>query len=338
MKVLVTGAAGFIGMHTAIRLLDLGHSVVGIDNINEYYDVRLKHARLNELGDKDGFLFQRLDISDQPALTALFANEKFDFVIHLAAQAGVRYSITNPSSYIQSNLVGFANILECCRNHSIQHFVYASSSSVYGSNKKSPFCEHDSADHPISLYAATKRSNELMAHSYSHLYGLPTTGLRFFTVYGPWGRPDMAPFLFLKAALEGKPIKVFNNGNMQRDFTYIDDVIDGVVLSLEKPPERNTFADTTSPNPSESDAPYKVFNIGRSNPMPLMDFISSLEASIGTAIEKIYLPMQDGDVSSTYADTSRLHQWTGFQPKTSVNEGVSKFVDWYKSFYSPLIT
>ncbi|WP_374327904.1 NAD-dependent epimerase [Azonexus sp.] len=333
MKILVTGAAGFIGMHTALRLLERGDEVVGIDNLNDYYEVSLKEARLAQLGDKLRFRFVRMNIADRPAIAQLFVDEKFDKVIHLAAQAGVRYSITNPHAYADSNLVGFVNILEGCRHNAVQHLVYASSSSVYGGNAKMPFSEHDSVDHPVSLYAATKKANELMAHTYSHLYRLPTTGLRFFTVYGPWGRPDMAPFLFAGAILKGEPIKVFNHGDMKRDFTYIDDIVEGVIRAMDRDAEVNETYDPLTADPATSNAPYRVFNIGNSDPVPLMDFIGALESAIGKPAEKIYLPMQAGDVKATFAKTAELENWIGFKPSVSINEGVAGFVNWYLKFY-----
>ncbi len=334
MKILVTGAAGFIGMHTALRLLERGDEVVGIDNLNDYYEVSLKEARLAQLADKPGFRFVKMDIAYRPVIAQLFADEKFDKVIHLAAQAGVRYSITNPHAYADSNLVGFVNILEGCRHNAVQHLVYASSSSVYGGNAKMPFSEHDSVDHPVSLYAATKKANELMAHTYSHLYRLPTTGLRFFTVYGPWGRPDMAPFLFAGAILKGEPIKVFNHGDMKRDFTYIDDIVEGVIRAMDRNAEVNAGYDPLTADPATSNAPYRVFNIGNSDPVPLMDFIGALESAIGKPAEKIYLPMQPGDVPATYADTALLDNWVGFAPATAIKDGVNTFVNWYRKYYS----
>lgn len=335
MKVLVTGAAGFIGMHTALRLLERGDVVVGIDNLNDYYEVSLKEARLAQLEGKPGFSFIKMDIADRPAIAQLFADEKFDKVIHLAAQAGVRYSIINPHAYADSNLVGFVNILEGCRHNAVQHLVYASSSSVYGGNAKMPFSEHDSVDHPVSLYAATKKANELMAHTYSHLYRLPTTGLRFFTVYGPWGRPDMAPFLFAAAILKGEPIKIFNHGNMKRDFTYIDDIVEGVIRATDRNAVINESYDPVIADPATSYSPYRIFNIGNSDPVPLMEFIGALEKAIGKTAEKIFLPMQDGDVPATYAETLLLNQWLGYKPETFVEKGVSRFVAWYKSHYHP---
>lgn len=333
-KILITGAAGFIGMHTCLKLLELGYSVVGIDNLNDYYDVQLKLDRINQISSSPNFQFFKLDIADRKSMSALFSDGSFDKVVHLAAQAGVRYSITNPTAYIESNLVGFGNILECCRQNSIKHLVYASSSSVYGGNKKMPFSEEDGVDHPVSLYAATKKSNELMAHSYSHLYGLPTTGLRFFTVYGPWGRPDMAPMLFAKAAFAGEAIKVFNHGKMARDFTYIDDIVQGIILVLNKVPTTNPDYDATKSSPSNSQAPYRIFNIGNSNPVPLLEFITAIEKQVGKPIEKMYLPMQDGDVQFTYADTSLLQNWIGTSPSTSIENGVKSFINWYRHYFT----
>lgn len=334
MKILVTGVAGFIGMHTAKRLLELGHKVFGIDNLNSYYDVQLKIDRINQILPSTNFQFLKMDVADRQSISEMFSKEEFDSVVHLAAQAGVRYSITNPSAYIDSNLVGFGNILEGCRHSKVQHLVYASSSSVYGGNKKMPFAEDDGVDHPVSLYAATKKANELMAHSYSHLYGLPTTGLRFFTVYGPWGRPDMAPMLFTKAAFAGEPIKVFNHGKMARDFTYIDDIVQGIVLTLDKIPVSNPDYDAIKSLPNNSHAPYRIFNIGNSNPVPLLDFIAAIEKQVGQPIEKIYLPMQDGDVQFTYADTSLLQKWIDVSPSISIDDGVKSFIAWYKDYFS----
>ena len=327
MKVLLTGVAGFIGYHVALKLLARGDTVIGVDNLNDYYDVRLKQARLADIEARQNaknFSFIKLDLADNAATQQLFAHEKPDSVIHLAAQAGVRYSLENPHAYISSNIVAFTNILEACRAIKPQHLVYASSSSVYGGNTKLPFSEADSVDHPVSLYAATKKANELMAHTYSHLYGLPTTGLRFFTVYGPWGRPDMSPFLFADAIINNKPIKVFNHGDMMRDFTYIDDIVEGVIRVLDKPATSST----------NSGAPYRVFNIGNNQPEQLMDFIGLLESAIGKTAQKEFLPMQAGDVKATYADTSALEAWVGFKPHTPLNEGVEKFVNWYRQFYS----
>jgi UDP-glucuronate 4-epimerase len=334
VKILVTGAAGFIGMTTALRLLARGDQVVGLDNLNDYYEVSLKENRLKRLTALPGFRFVKLDVADRAGMETLFAAEKFDKVIHLAAQAGVRYSIQNPHAYVDSNLVGFINILEGCRHHQVQHLVYASSSSVYGGNTKMPFSEHDSVDHPVSLYAATKKANELMAHTYSHLYGLPTTGLRFFTVYGPWGRPDMALFLFTKAILEGRPIDVFNHGNMQRDFTYIDDIVEGVIRVMDRNATVNAEYDPISADPASSNTPYRVFNIGNNNPVQLLDFIGAIENALGIKAEKRLLPMQDGDVPATYANTDLLNDWVGFVPGTSVQQGVNRFIAWYREYYS----
>ena len=334
MKTLITGVAGFIGMHCALRLLDCSEVIVGIDNVNDYYDASLKKARLARLRPHANFCFQKIDISDRDAMDALFASNKPDRVIHLAAQAGVRHSLKNPYAYIDSNLDGFINILEGCRHHRIKHLVYASSSSVYGGNETIPFSENDNVDHPLSLYAATKKANELMAHTYSHLYNLPTTGLRFFTVYGPWGRPDMAPFLFVDAMSTGKPINVFNDGNMVRDFTYIDDIVAGVIRVLDKPAIPDVNFDALSPNPATSTAPYRVFNIGNGNPTPLMDYIAALETALGVTAKKNFLPMQPGDVTATSADTSELEKWVGLQPHTPVTVGVPKFVEWYLSHYA----
>jgi UDP-glucuronate 4-epimerase len=333
MKILLTGAAGFIGMTTALKLLARGDTVVGLDNLNDYYSVALKQSRLDRLLPHAGFRFVKMDVADRPAMAALFAAEKFDRVIHLAAQAGVRYSLQNPHAYIDSNLIGFTNVLEGCRHSQVQHLVYASSSSVYGGNTKMPFSEHDSVDHPVSLYAATKKANELMAHTYSHLYQLPTTGLRFFTVYGPWGRPDMALFLFTKAILEGRAIDVFNFGNMQRDFTYVDDIVEGVVRVLDRVAKPNPAYNALDADPATSNAPYRVFNIGNNNPVPLLDFIGCIEQALGKKSEKNLLPLQDGDVPATYANTDALQQWIGFVPGTSVELGIACFVAWYRDYY-----
>ncbi|UCV28250.1 NAD-dependent epimerase [Ferribacterium limneticum] len=334
MKILVTGAAGFIGMTTSLRLLARGDEVVGLDNMNDYYEVSLKENRLKRLTALPGFRFVKLDVGDRAGMEKLFADEKFDKVIHLAAQAGVRYSIQNPHAYVDSNLVGFINILEGCRHNKVQHLVYASSSSVYGGNTKMPFSEHDSVDHPVSLYAATKKANELMAHTYSHLYGLPTTGLRFFTVYGPWGRPDMALFLFTKAILEGRPIDVFNHGNMKRDFTYVDDIVEGVIRVMDRNAAANVDYDPIAADPATSNAPYRVFNIGNNNPVQLLDFIGAIESALGMKAEKRLLPLQDGDVPATYANTDLLNDWVGFVPGTTVQEGVGRFIAWYREYYS----
>ncbi|WP_153147483.1 NAD-dependent epimerase [Dechloromonas sp. H13] len=333
MKILVTGAAGFIGMTTTLRLLARGDTVVGLDNLNDYYEVSLKESRLARLTGHPNFRFVKLDVADRAGMERLFATEKFDKVIHLAAQAGVRYSLQNPHAYVDSNLVGFINILEGCRHNKVAHLVYASSSSVYGGNTRMPFSEHDSVDHPVSLYAATKKANELMAHTYSHLYGLPTTGLRFFTVYGPWGRPDMALFLFTKAILEGRPIDVFNHGNMRRDFTYIDDIVEGVIRVMDRNAAVNTEYDPISADPATSNVPYRVFNIGNNNPVQLLDFIGAIESALGMKAEKRLLPLQDGDVPATYADTALLDDWVGFAPATPVQEGVSRFIAWYRDYY-----
>ena len=333
LKVLVTGAAGFIGMNCALRLLDRGDEVIGVDNLNEYYDVSLKQARLSMLQQCVKFQFHKIDIADRAPMTDLFAAEKPDRVIHLAAQAGVRYSLKNPHAYIDSNLRGFMNVLEGCRHNWIDHLVYASSSSVYGGNESMPFSEHDNIDHPLSLYAATKKANELMAHTYSHLFSLPTTGLRFFTVYGPWGRPDMALFLFAEAMLKGRTIEVFNRGNMIRDFTYIDDVAEGVIRILDKQATPDIAFKPSIPDPSTSNSPYRIFNIGNSSPTSLMNYIAALESALGVTAKKKFLPMQPGDVPATSADTSELRKWVGFQPSTSVTAGVKKFAEWYLDYY-----
>ena len=317
--ILVTGAAGFIGSHVAHRLLDAGHSVVGLDNVNDYYDPTLKEARLARLTARDGFSFERVGLEDRAAMARVFEQGGFGTVIHLAAQAGVRYSLTNPHAYIDANLVGFTNILEGCRHHGVEHLLYASSSSVYGNNKKLPFSEKDNVDHPISLYAATKKANELMAHTYAHLYGLPVTGLRFFTVYGPWGRPDMAAFLFTKAILEGRPIQVFNRGDMRRDFTYIDDIVEGIVRLVDARPAGTP--------------PYELFNIGNNNPVQLLDFIATLEELLGVKAQKELLPMQPGDVPATYADIDALAAKVGFSPSTPLRAGLERFVAWYRDYY-----
>ena len=333
MKILVTGAAGFIGMHVTQLLLARGDTVVGLDNLNDYYDPSLKHARLARLTPHARFEFVLLDVADHNGMAELFAASRFDRVVHLAAQAGVRYSLQNPQAYIDSNVVGFMNVLEGCRHHSVQHLAYASSSSVYGGNTRMPFSEHDNVDHPVSMYAATKKANELMAHTYSHLFGLPTTGLRFFTVYGPWGRPDMALFLFTRAILEGRAIDVFNHGRMVRDFTYIDDIATGVVSVLDRPATADPAFDAKQPDPARGQAPYRVFNIGNSDPVELMSFIEAIEQSLGKVAKKNFLPLQDGDVPATSADVSELVQWTGFQPNTTVRSGVARFVDWYRGHY-----
>lgn len=334
MVTLVTGAAGFIGMHVTERLLAEGADVVGIDVVNDYYETSLKWDRIAVVQRAHpGFIFERADIADAEAMAALFDRYPIRRVVHLAAQAGVRYSIQNPHAYAVANLVGFVNVLQECRRHEVEHLAYASSSSVYGGNAKMPFSELDSVDHPVSLYAATKKSNELMAHTYSHLYGLPTTGLRFFTVYGPWGRPDMAPFLFAKAMLARQPIKVYNHGNMRRDFTYIDDIVDGVVAALGRPPQPNASFDKAHPRGDMSWAPYRVFNIGRSEPVELLDFIACMEKSLGVKAQLDLQPMAPGDVEATYADTLLLSDWTGVTPRISLEEGVRRFATWYRSYY-----
>jgi UDP-glucuronate 4-epimerase len=333
MKILLTGAAGFIGSTTAHKLLARGDEVVGLDDLNDYYSVQLKLDRLARLQGQPGFRFVKMDVADRDGITRLFAEEKFDRVIHLAAQAGVRYSLVNPQAYVDANVVGFMNILEGCRHNKVQHLVYASSSSVYGGNTKMPFSVHDSVDHPVSMYAATKKANELMAHTYSHLFGLPTTGLRFFTVYGPWGRPDMALFLFTKAILEGRPIDVFNHGRMQRDFTYVDDIVEGVIRVLDKVAAPNPAYRAQTPDPGTSNAPYRVFNIGNHNPVELMEFIGCIEQAIGRKAEKNMLPLQDGDVPATYADVDDLKEWVGFTPATDIRTGIGRFVAWYREYF-----
>ena len=336
MKILVTGAAGFIGAAVSQYLINRGDQVVGIDNINDYYDVNLKHARLDEIKSStaaDLFSFIEMGVEERDKMAALFEEHKFDRVVHLAAQAGVRYSLENPNAYVDSNIVGFVNILEGCRHSNVEHLVYASSSSVYGANETMPFSEQHNVDHQVSLYAASKKANELMAHTYSHLYNLPTTGLRFFTVYGPWGRPDMALFKFTKAILEGKTIQVYNYGNHRRDFTYIDDIVEGVIRSLDNVAKPNENWDGSNPDPSTSKAPYKVYNIGAQTPVHLLKFIETLEGALGIEAKKELLPMQPGDVPDTYADVSSLVEDTGYQPSTDVETGVKAFVDWYRDFY-----
>ena len=355
-KVLVTGTAGFIGFHMAVRLLEEGFAVTGLDNLNDYYDVTLKYGRLRETGisrqeveaagrEKDAlscpvqssrhphYRFYRMDLCNKEGMQNLFAREQFDYVVHLAAQAGVRYSLTNPHAYMDANITGFLNILEGCRAHPPKHLVYASSSSVYGKNTQMPFSVHHNVDHPVSLYAASKKANELMAHNYSHLFDIPVTGLRFFTVYGPWGRPDMALFLFTKAILAGEPIKVFNQGNMMRDFTFIDDIIEGVLRVMKNPATPNALWDSDAPDPGTSDAPYALYNIGNSSPAKLMEFIAALEKSLGKTAEKELMPMQAGDVPATWADTSDLEKDVGYKPGTPIHEGIAKFVDWYRKYY-----
>jgi UDP-glucuronate 4-epimerase len=333
MKILLTGAAGFIGSTTAHRLLARGDEVVGLDNLNDYYDVRLKQDRLARLTPHPAFRFIKMDVADRAGMESLFEAERFDRVIHLAAQAGVRYSLKNPHAYIDSNIVGFTNILEGCRYSQVQHLVYASSSSVYGGNTRLPFSEHDSVDHPVSMYAATKKANELMAHTYSHLFRLPTTGLRFFTVYGPWGRPDMALFLFTKAILEGRAIDVFNHGHMQRDFTFVDDIVEGVIRVLDRPAEVDPGFVSDTPDPGTSNAPYRVFNIGNNDPVPLLDFIAAIEEALGMPAKKNLLPLQAGDVPATYANVDALRDWTGFTPATPIRTGVQRFIAWYRDYY-----
>lgn len=333
MKILVTGAAGFIGFHLTIHLLKRGDEVVGVDNLNDYYEVQLKRDRLQIVQNHQNFTFVQADISDRAAMDRLFSEYHFDRVINLAAQAGVRYSIENPHAYIDANIVGFMNILEACRHNKIEHLVYASSSSVYGSNTLMPFSIHHNIDHPVSLYAATKKANELMAHTYSHLYGLPTTGLRFFTVYGPWGRPDMALFLFTRAILEGKPIKVFNNGQMRRDFTYIDDIVEGIVRVCDRIATPNDSWDSDKPDPATSRAPYRVYNIGNNKPVELLKFIEIIEHKIGKKSIMEMMPMQPGDVPATYADVDDLMRDTGFAPATPLESGISRFIDWYRDYY-----
>jgi len=333
MKVLVTGAAGFIGAAVSARLLDRGDEVVGLDNLNDYYEVSLKEARLAGLKDRPGFRFVRMDLSDRPAVARLFEAGGFDRVVNMAAQAGVRYSLENPMAYVDSNLAGFAHLLEGCRRAGVEHLVYASSSSVYGLNRRMPFTVHDNVDHPVSLYAATKKANELMAHAYSHLYGLPVTGLRFFTVYGPFGRPDMAYFSFTRAILEGRPIRVFNHGRMRRDFTYIDDIVEGVVRVLDRVPAGNPAWSGESPDPASSPAPYRLYNIGNNKPEDLLYFIEVLEKALGRKAKKEMLPMQPGDVEATYADVDDLVRDAGFRPSTPLETGIERFVRWYREYY-----
>ncbi|MCF6368159.1 NAD-dependent epimerase [Rhizobium halophilum] len=338
MKVLVTGSAGFIGYHVARRLIERGDAVVGIDVINDYYDPRLKEARLRELAEIGGrqgaeYSFERLDVADDKGMKDVFQAHEFDRVIHLAAQAGVRYSLENPQAYVQSNLVGFANLLEACRHQQVGHLTYASTSSVYGGNRKMPFSEHDGVNHPLQFYAATKRANELMAHSYSHLFGIPTTGLRFFTVYGPWGRPDMALFSFTKKILAGEPIDVFNHGDHTRDFTYIDDIVEGVIRASDNPAEPNPEWDALHPDPATSNAPFRIFNIGNSAPVKLTEYIEALEEALGKKAIRNLLPLQPGDVPDTFSDTSELTAATGYAPSTTVREGVARFVAWYRQHH-----
>jgi UDP-glucuronate 4-epimerase len=333
IKFLVTGAAGFIGFHTAARLLDRGDTVVGIDNLNSYYDPKLKEARLANLQGRNGFVFHRQDIAERQAMADLFNAERPDKVIHLAAQPGVRYGSIAPNAYIDANIVGTQNILEGCRHGKVQHLVFASSSSVYGANTSMPYSVHDNVDHPLSLYGATKKANELVSHAYAHLYGLPVTGLRFFTVYGPWGRPDMAPFHFTKKILAGEPIEVFNHGHHARDFTYIDDIVEGVLRVADKPAEPNPDWDSSAPDPATSSAPYRIYNIGNNNPVELMNFIAALETALGRTAEKIYLPMQPGDVLKTFACVDDIVRDVGFKPSTPLSEGIGRFIAWYRSYY-----
>lgn len=333
LSIVVTGCAGFIGFHLSKRLLDMGHEVYGIDNLNDYYDVNLKKDRLRQLESITSFHFNQLSLENKDEMELFFSNHRIDTVINLAAQAGVRYSLVNPHAYIDSNIIGFLNVLESCRHHQVGHLIYASSSSVYGANVDMPFSVHDNVDHPISLYAATKKSNELMAHTYSHLFGLPTTGLRFFTVYGPWGRPDMALFLFTKALYEGRPIKVFNHGQMRRDFTYIDDIVEGVVRLIKHKPVPDPHWSRSDADPATSYAPYRIFNIGNNHPVELLHFIEVLEQKTGLKATKEFLPMQDGDVPETYADVDDLMNLVGFKPSTSIEDGIGRFIDWYKSYY-----
>ncbi len=332
-KILVTGAAGFIGSHLCQRLLARGDTVIGLDNLNDYYEVSLKENRLKRLTDKENFTFVKCDLSDRDDMEKLFADHQFDTVVNLAAQAGVRYSLTNPHAYVDANLIGFMNILEGCRHQQIGHLVYASSSSVYGANTSMPFSVHDNVDHPVSLYAASKKANELMAHTYAHLYRLPCTGLRFFTVYGPWGRPDMALFLFTKAILAGEPIDVFNHGRMRRDFTYIDDIVEGVVRVIDQPARPNAEWSGDNPDPGTSAAPYRVYNIGNNNPVELMHMIETLEKALGKVAVKNFLPIQPGDVPATWANVDALSNDVGFRPATSIEDGIERFVEWYKEYY-----
>jgi len=330
---LVTGAAGFIGFHVSKRLLDEGYQVFGVDNLNDYYDPQLKRDRLHMLMDHPGFSFHQIDLADAESLETIFKEHEIEVALNLAAQAGVRYSLTNPKAYVDANIVGFVNILECCRHHRVKHLVFASSSSVYGANTKMPFSVHHNVDHPVSLYAASKKSNELMAHTYSHLFGLACTGLRFFTVYGPWGRPDMALFLFTKAILEGKPIDVFNHGKMQRDFTYIDDIVEGVVRVMGNTPDPNPDWRGDSPDPGSSYTTYKVYNIGNNQPVELLDFIETIEDALDKNAVKNFMDLQPGDVPATYADVDDLVADVGFKPSTTIADGIGRFVEWYRSYY-----
>lgn len=343
-NILVTGSAGFIGFHLSARLISLGYRVSGLDSVNSYYDVALKEARIHQLiqkaktsagADHALFSFHRLDIVDKSAIVELFRKEQFDYVIHLAAQAGVRYSLENPQAYVDSNLVGFMNVLEACRTYTPQHLIFASSSSVYGLNSKVPFSTAQNTDHPVSLYAATKKANEVIAHSYAHLFNIPVTGLRFFTVYGPWGRPDMAYFSFTKKIIDREPIEIFNNGDLMRDFTYVDDIVNGIVALMEKTPEGNSLFDPMAPDPSSSSAPFRIFNIGNNHPVRLMDFVDTLEKLIGEKAIKVFKPMQAGDVFATHADIDNLTDLVGFKPVTSLQTGLRYFIDWYKDYYQP---
>ncbi len=332
-NILVTGAAGFIGFHLSTRLLAEGFHVFGVDILNDYYDVNIKKDRLKRLGQNSRFSFFKTDLSDLAGMTDIFASHEIDVVVNLAAQAGVRYSLINPHAYVESNLVGFVNVLECCRHHHVKHLVFASSSSVYGANTNMPFSVHDNVDHPVSLYAATKKSNELMAHTYSHLYNLPCTGLRFFTVYGPWGRPDMALFLFTKAILDNEPIKVFNHGKMRRDFTYIDDIVEGIVRVINAVPEPNPDWSGDAPDPGTSYKPYRIFNIGNNNPVELTQFIEAIENALGQKAKKDFMDIQPGDVAETYANIDDLYEAVRFKPETSIEEGIGNFIEWYRSYY-----
>jgi UDP-glucuronate 4-epimerase len=330
--ILVTGAAGFIGFHVARRLLEIGKQIVGLDNLNAYYDPKLKEARRAELAKFDGFRFAKLDLADRDGMAAFFAEHRFPYVVHLAAQAGVRYSLIDPHAYVDSNLVGFTNILEGCRHNGCRHLLFASSSSVYGSNTRMPFSIHDNVDHPLSLYGASKKANELMAHSYAHLFRLPTTGLRFFTVYGPWGRPDMAMWIFASSIIAGRPIKLFNNGNMRRDFTYVDDVVESIVRLVDRVPAPNQNWSSDAPDPGSSSAPWRVYNIGNNNPVELLEVVRLLEEAIGTKATRELLPMQPGDVPATYADVDDLMRDVGFKPAMPIAEGIARFIDWYRSY------
>lgn len=332
-RILVTGAAGFIGSHLANRLLNEGYEIIGVDNINDYYDVNLKKSRLNLIRNHENFKFEKISLEDKEAMESVFSKYKPNIVVNLAAQAGVRYSLENPQAYIEANIVGFTNVLEGSRHHKVDHLIYASSSSVYGANTSLPFSVHDNVDHPMSLYAATKKANELMAHTYSQLYDIPTTGLRFFTVYGPWGRPDMALFLFTQSIINGKPINVFNNGEMMRDFTYVDDIVESISRLIKKPAQPNPKWTGKKPDPGTSYAPYKIYNIGNNSPVNLMDFIEAIEEKIGKKASKNFMPIQAGDVPATYADVADLYRDIDFQPQTNIKDGIGKFIDWYVEYY-----